>query len=266
MMGTRVAQQREATGVVVGIAEPSGHRVLAYGTLGLDDKRPMVGRTVFDVGSITKVLTALLLADMAERREVNLDDPAAKCLPGVAIPSRDGRAITLADLATHTSGLPLRPTNLPSKDQADPYAGYTREQLFDFLASYKLPHAPGTAYGYSNVGFGLLGLALAGCAREDFAKLVAERTGGFVTTAPAFDNELKITSGEMPRAALEGRIAGGDAGCAHVQWGGAGAGGGDTGAGESAGVARLGGDARGVCGGGREPAGGIRSGARQHVL
>src|ERR1700761_3754874 len=52
---------------------------------------------------------------------------------------------------------------------------------------------------------------ISGIGLVTFSRLVAERTGGFVTTAPAFDNELKITSGEMPRAALDGRIAGGDA-------------------------------------------------------
>jgi TRAP-type C4-dicarboxylate transport system substrate-binding protein len=52
---------------------------------------------------------------------------------------------------------------------------------------------------------------ISGIGLVTFSRLVTERTGGFVTTAPAFDNELKITSSEMPHAALDGRIAGGDA-------------------------------------------------------
>jgi CubicO group peptidase (beta-lactamase class C family) len=178
MMAARVDLQKQGTGVVFGIARPDGDRILRYGTLGLTDKRRMDGRTVFDVGSISKVLTALLLADMAQHREVAIDDPAAKYLPGVSIPSRDGRTITLADLATHTSGLPLRPGNLPAKDPANPYAGYTREDLFAFLSSYKLAHTPGTTYDYSNVGFGLLGVTLAERAKENFSDLAAARITG----------------------------------------------------------------------------------------
>ena len=115
---------------------------------------------------------------MAQRREVAIDDPVAKYLPGVSIPSRDGRQITLADLATHTSGLPLRPSNLTSKDPANPYAGYTRDDLFSFLSSYTLKHTPGATYDYSNVGFGLLGATLAERAKENFADLAAARITG----------------------------------------------------------------------------------------
>src|SRR5581483_10395743 len=62
--------------------------------------------TIFQVGSVTKVFTALLLADMAERGEVRLSDPAARYLPG----ARDvADPVTLADLATHTSGVPRLP-------------------------------------------------------------------------------------------------------------------------------------------------------------
>ena len=78
--------------------------------------------TSFQIGSVTKVFTALVLADMAERGEVHLSDPAARYLPGRAT---DGP--TLADLATHTSGLPRLPRGLlPSAllHPGDPYARY----------------------------------------------------------------------------------------------------------------------------------------------
>src|SRR5205085_8957589 len=78
MLQVRVEQQRGATGAVVGIAEPSGNRVIAYGKRGLDDPTPVNGDTVYDIGSITKVFTALVLSDMAQKHELGLDDPAAK--------------------------------------------------------------------------------------------------------------------------------------------------------------------------------------------
>jgi D-alanyl-D-alanine-carboxypeptidase/D-alanyl-D-alanine-endopeptidase len=199
MMAARVDLQKQGTGIVFGIARPDGDRILSYGTLGLTDKRRMDGRTVFDVGSISKVLTALLLTDMAQHHEVAIDDPVAKYLPGVSIPSRDGRTITLADPATHTAGLPLRPSNLTSQNPADPYAGYTRDDLFRFLSSYKLPHTPGTTYDYSNVGFGLLGVTLAERAKENFADLAAARI-----TAPLGMSDTRIvpTDDMTKRAAI----------------------------------------------------------------
>ena len=175
MLATRVDLQKQATGIVVGIAEPGGNRVLSYGTLGLNDKRPVTARTVFDVGSITKVLTALVLADMVERHEVALDAPVTKYLRDIALPTQGGRQITLADLATHTSGLPLRPANLPSNDPADPYARYTRADLHAFLTTTTLAHVPGSTYDYSNVGYGLLGDALSVRANQAYGALVATR-------------------------------------------------------------------------------------------
>ncbi|MGD0189212.1 MAG: serine hydrolase [Rhizomicrobium sp.] len=180
MLSVRVDLQKGATGIVVGIAQPGGNRIVAYGTRGLTDKSPVDGNTVFDAGSITKVFTALLLADMVERHEVTLDEQVQTLLPAdrVTIPVFQGRQITLADLATHTADLPLRPTNLPSKDPVNPYAGYTEDQLYAFLSAFKLKQPPGTHYEYSNVGYGLLGVALARHENSDYANLVARRITG----------------------------------------------------------------------------------------
>ena len=158
MLITRVDGQKRAIGVVIGVVEPKGRRVIAYGTMAAGEKRPVDGGTVFDIGSVTKVFTALLLSDMVQRGEVALDDPAAKYLPteSVTMPERGGRKVTLADLATHTSGLPLRPNNLVSKDELNPYAGYSIDLLYQFVSSFTPTRDIGSQYEYSNVGFGLL--------------------------------------------------------------------------------------------------------------
>ena len=131
MLVTRVEVQRQATGIVIGIVDARGRRIISYGTMGVDDKRPVGGDTVFDVGSITKVFTALLLSDMAQRGEVALDEPVTKLLGSKDLHflGRGERVVTLLDLATHTSGLPLRPTNLVSTNPDDKYARYTTELL-----------------------------------------------------------------------------------------------------------------------------------------
>jgi serine-type D-Ala-D-Ala carboxypeptidase/endopeptidase len=172
----RIDTQKQGVGIVVGVIDAKGRRVIAYGSLERGDKRPLDGDTVFEIGSITKVFTALLLADMAQRGEVKLDDPVSKYLPSSAkIPERGDHQITLVDLATHTSGLPRMPANFRPKDPANPYADFTDEQLYSFLSSYELIRDIGVKYEYSNLGFGLLGQGLAHRAGTDYETLVKGR-------------------------------------------------------------------------------------------
>lgn len=172
----RVDQQKQAVGIVVGVVEPNGRRVIAYGNLANDDPRTVDGDTIFEIGSISKVFTSLLLADMVNRKEVALDDPAAKYLPeDVRMPDRSGKSITLLDLSTHTSGLPRLPGNMKPKDLRNPYAGYTVDDLYQFLSSYELARDPGFEFEYSNLGAGLLGHLLANRAGTDYESLIGNR-------------------------------------------------------------------------------------------
>ena len=172
----RIDQQKQAVGIVVGVIEPAGRRVIAYGNLATGDPRTLDGDTIFEIGSVTKVFTSLLLADMVNRKEVALDDPASKYLPEhVTMPERNGKAITLQDLATHTSGLPPLPSNMKPKDLRNPYADYTVDDLYQFLSGYTLPRDPGSEFEYSNLGGGLLGHVLALRAGTDFESLIGTR-------------------------------------------------------------------------------------------
>jgi len=172
----RIDVQHQSVGIVVGVIGPEGRRVVAYGQLAKGDPRPLNGDTVFEIGSVTKVFTSLLLADMVQRGEVALDDPVAKYLPAsVKMPERNGRQITLVDLATHTSGLPRIPTNMTPKDMGNPYVDYTVAQLYQFLSSYQLTRDPGAQYEYSNLGGGLLGHVLALRAGMSYEALVRSR-------------------------------------------------------------------------------------------
>lgn len=172
----RIDVRRQSVGIVAGVIENNEKRVIPYGHLDVDDPRPLNGDTVFEIGSITKVFTKLLLADMAQRGEVALDDPVSKLLPSsVRIPGRNGRAITLIDLATHTSGLPREAGNMKYTDTGNPYADYTIDQLYEFLSNYSLTRNIGSEREYSNLGFGLLGHALARRADTDYETLVRSR-------------------------------------------------------------------------------------------
>lgn len=135
-------------------------------------------RTIFQVGSVTKVFTALLLADMAERGEVRLADPAARYLPG----ARDAAgSVTLADLATHTSGLPRLPGGLSWSARLsphDPYAHYPAPWFRRVGRRALRTGSGGSPYAYSNFGYGLLGYLLGQAAGSDYETLVTTRVCG----------------------------------------------------------------------------------------
>jgi CubicO group peptidase (beta-lactamase class C family) len=167
---------KKSIGMVVATIEADGSTSMAaYGSPG-PGALPLDADSVFEIGSITKVFTAALLADMSERGEVALDDPVAKYLPAaVRVPERNGRKITLLDLTTQSSGLPRMPDNLSPRDALNPYADYTAEQMFEFLGRYQLTRDIGAQYEYSNLGVGLLGQALSRRAGTTYETLVQER-------------------------------------------------------------------------------------------
>ena len=172
----RVDERKQSVGIVVGVIEPAGKRVVSYGRPATNDRRPLDGDSVFQIGSVTKVFTSLLLSDMVQHGEVKLDDPVSRYLPkGVTMPLYGGSRITLRHLATHTSGLPRDPSNPLSPDPDNPYLGYSIEQLYQFLSTYKLTRKVGSQYEYSNLGGGLLGQVLAKRAGVDYATLVKTR-------------------------------------------------------------------------------------------
>jgi serine-type D-Ala-D-Ala carboxypeptidase/endopeptidase len=161
-------------------------------------------RTLFEIGSVTKTFTCLLLADAAVRGEVTLEEPVAELLgPNVVVPKFEDRPIRLVDLATQTSGLPRLPTNLVMYNPLNPYAYYRESDLDKFLAEYKLPQAPGKEYKYSNLGMGLLGHELAKHAGKSYEQLVKERICGPLTMADTTitlskDQESRMASGISP--------------------------------------------------------------------
>lgn len=171
-----VDQQNRTPGIVVGIIDTNRTNVIAYGLRERGKGEKVDGDSIFEIGSITKVFTATLLQQMADRGEVKLDDPIGTYLPpSVKAPTRHGKEITLLELATHTSGLPSAPGNLSPRDGDDPWADYTEAQMYDFLSHYKLPRDPGAKFEYSNFGMGLLGHILALRAGTNYEALVVSR-------------------------------------------------------------------------------------------
>ena len=161
--------------IVVGVLSDDRGAVTALGTV---EAEPEPASLCWEIGSITKVFTGLLLADMSIRGEVGLDDPIGRYLPAAVtarLPAPD-RQPTLTHLATHTAGLPRVPRAILRrvKGSPDPYGQLTEEQVFACLGSKTLrPRRPRTHY--SNFGMGLLGHLLAQAAGRPYGAMVEER-------------------------------------------------------------------------------------------
>ncbi|UJP05623.1 MAG: beta-lactamase family protein [Nitrosomonas sp.] len=176
IISERIEHHKQSVGIVVGIIGQEGRRIIAHGHFGTNDPRLVDGNTLYEIGSITKIFTALVLADMVQHGELALTDPVAKYLPkGVNVPQCIGKEITLLDLATHMSGLPYMPDNFAPANPDNPYVDYSVEYLYDFLSGYQLTRDVGSEREYSNLGYGLLGHVLARRAGTDYETLVRER-------------------------------------------------------------------------------------------
>jgi len=193
---------KKNVGAVVGIVLDGEDYVFGYGCKALYREEVPDGDTVYEIGSITKVFTAALLAKMAQDGLVNLDDAVQKYLPETVRMPRykqedKERQITLADLATHRSGLPRLPGNIVPMDLSNPYVNYKVEQLYEFLGGYELQREPGSKYEYSNLGMGLLGHVLARTAGQEYEELVMREI-----CEPLAMMDTRVTLSEQMRGRL----------------------------------------------------------------
>jgi serine-type D-Ala-D-Ala carboxypeptidase/endopeptidase len=173
----RLIEDRAAVGFVVGIIKGGQVQVIGYGQVAKGSGVVPDGNTVYEIGSITKAFTGVLLADMVQRGDVKLDAPVQAYLPPEVKLPTNGQPVTLEHLATHTSGFPRSPDNLNSVDRFNPYAYYTVDQMYSFLRWYSR-RGPGK-YEYSNYGMGLLGHVLMLKAdKTSYDQLMLERICG----------------------------------------------------------------------------------------
>ena len=185
-------------GIVVGVLDEKGPRVVAYGDTGGANPRPLNGDTVFEIASVSKVFAALLLADMIRTGDLALTDPAAKYLP-----RSNGLAMTLADLATHTAGLPFMPDNAPLLSTE---ARYSKSDLYAFIASLPASDNVGSAWAYSNLDYWLLQEVISARANADFGRVLQNRVLeplDLRNTAATWSRELKARAAVGHDAALK---------------------------------------------------------------
>jgi|GEM_PF-461949 len=157
-------------GLVIGVMDHGKRRIFAYGTAKPD--------SIFEIGSITKTFTGLILAQMVVQKKVTLDEPIRALLPAGFVAKPAGAEITLVDLATQHSGLPRLPDNFKPKNPANPYADYHAQELHEFMAEHGVTKPADATFLYSNLGFGLLGYGLSLRAGVPYGQLVSTEVAG----------------------------------------------------------------------------------------
>lgn len=170
-----LVEKRVVAGLSVGYIEGEHYGIVHLGSSNQAQEKAN-NSTVYEIGSVSKVFTGLLLADAVSRGEINLYAAADVANPaGIRLPSRDGRSIKWIDLSTHRAGLPRLPGNLPLTDLVNPYREYDSKKAAAFLGQYELPRQPGKSQEYSNLGASVLGYLVAQKAGKSYEQLLRER-------------------------------------------------------------------------------------------
>lgn len=206
MMGDVYLADRKNGALVIGVTQRGKRAVFGFGHVSAANASPPDAHTLFEIGSVTKVFTAIALARLELDGKVKLTDTLRASLPEKVALAPPIEPVTLVHLATHTSGLPRLPGNLDlsAASLANPYVKYRAEELYQFLAGAKPNHPPGKLVDYSNVGFAVLGHVLtlkAGQPYEELARNSLLEPLGMTNTAIRLSDEQRkqLTSGHSPR-------------------------------------------------------------------
>ncbi|MYT69772.1 MULTISPECIES: serine hydrolase domain-containing protein [unclassified Streptomyces] len=174
---TRTLHRIDAPDVVLAVTRHGRRTLLSAGSSPTPDSERLASR--YELGSLTKTFTGLLLADLCAQGSLRLDDPAIAHLPNLPHHHPGLDTITLGHLITHTSGLPRLPTDLLTgavlRPRHNSYAHYDTARLLHAFARSRPRHTPGTRWNYSNFGIAILGTALSTAAGTSFPDLVTAR-------------------------------------------------------------------------------------------
>ncbi|HKX00107.1 MAG TPA: serine hydrolase domain-containing protein [Bryobacteraceae bacterium] len=177
-------------GAVIAVIQHGTRLIFVYG--------PVKEDSIFEIGSITKTFTGLLLAQLVAQHKVKLEEPVRDLLPPGTVAKPAGAEITLLDLVTQHSGLPRLPDNFHPADPRDPYADYRAVDLYEFLAKHGVSKPERAEFNYSNLGLGLLGQALANRTAMTYPDLLKTEITGPLHLS---DTVVKLSAGQEKRFA-----------------------------------------------------------------
>jgi D-alanyl-D-alanine-carboxypeptidase/D-alanyl-D-alanine-endopeptidase len=162
-------------GIAVGIYDEGNTDMYFYGYADLESKNRIDEYTMFEIGSITKTFTSVMLAYLEAEALLNRDMLLQEFLPeAINAPNYSGEEITLLQLANHSSALPYMPSNFNLRQIPPPFDTYSTNDMYRFLDSYQLGRSPGEAYEYSNIGPGLLGLITSEAYGKTYREMISE--------------------------------------------------------------------------------------------
>ncbi len=189
----------EAPAIMIGVRSGSDRMVRAFGQTAVGSGIRPTATTVWEIGSVTKTFTAMLLALYVQRGIVSYTDPLQKYVPdGVTVPRFEGRAIRLIDLATHTAGLPKDPPLHGVRHLSD-------RRMYAMLSDYELTRRPGSKFEYSNWGFALLAHALMKASGQDYQQMVERE---ICAPLGMIDTRIELTADEAARQAQGYSVSG----------------------------------------------------------
>ncbi len=147
-----------------------------FGYADRENKKLADADTVYQLGSVTKTFTGNLLAQLLAEKKLSLDDSIAKYFPkSLKFPiDKDGKTITVKDIATHSAEFPRYPENLQRID-SEPIHGFSKQQLYQGIELVRINNSAGIRYSYSNFGYGVLGTALENLTDKTLSELFSQR-------------------------------------------------------------------------------------------
>lgn len=187
----------KTVGLSIGVVKDGKFYAYNYGESEKGGGKLPTADSFYEIGSITKTFTGILLAQAVLDKKVKLDDDVRKYLSG-DFPNLEfeGAPVTLRDLSTHTSGIPSVTDNVKDADYSNPWENFSREQLFDALHRVKLERKPGEKFEYSNSAVGLLGNVLEKVYGMSYERLIEK----YITKpAEMKETKIKLSDAEMSR-------------------------------------------------------------------
>lgn len=170
------AKLSSTASVSVGIFKDNQTIFYGYGETKKGNGKIPDSETIFEIGSITKTFTALLMIDYLQSNSLSIESPINIFLPSdIPLLQHNGNQIRIKHLLNHTSGLPRLPDDLEiGMDPTNPYKHYDSTKVFNFIRNFNLQTDPGQVWEYSNLGAGLSGIILERQNHKNYEQLLIE--------------------------------------------------------------------------------------------
>lgn len=170
-------REQNTQSLAIGILKNGQTKTYFYGETAKGNQTLPTKTSIYEIGSLSKVFTAILLANLVEEGTITLDQPISLFLPDSLKKNEDLAKITFQMLANHSAGFPRLPENLEkvkSYNENDPYRGYDKKALYSYLSNFKNKKTPGEEYEYSNLGYAVLGDILCNIYKKSYDQVVRD--------------------------------------------------------------------------------------------